>query len=198
MRGRTRRQHAPDRGTILAPVPAAGQPARGGTPPQYSLSYAFVPVTAHLDTQTGQTSQDGPQHQMTLAATFALHPEGQAGPEIAWQAQVAVSNGNAQVTQITEGVQAAWVMPFLNGALQVSALASAAAGVAQGRPDASGRVSMVPSAQVAAGGQVTYAIPGTNNHVLIGFQVQGSVTQTQGSNASLDFAPQGFLQIQWN
>ena len=176
----------------------AGAAGGGGNAPQYSLSYAFVPATAHVDARTGATSADGPQHQLAFGATISLHPDGVAGPEISWQAQVAGSGDTFTVQNVLQGPQAAWVVPFLNGALQISALASALGGMARGQADASGRVSLVPTVQVGAGGQVTYAIPGMSNHLLIGFQAAASVTATQGSNATVDFSPQAFLQVQWN
>src|SRR5262249_8036777 len=114
------------------------------------------------------------------------------------QLQVAADGDTFRVASILQGIQAAWVMPFLNGALQISALVSAATGASRGSPTASGTVAMVPTSQVGTGGQVTYTIPGTHGTVQVGFQVAASVTAQQGSNSTADFSPQGFIQIQWN
>jgi hypothetical protein len=166
--------------------------------PQYQLTYSFVPVTGHVDSKTGQVSADGPQHQATFAGNIALHPDGHAGPELAWQVQVAADAGTFKVANILQGLQAAWVVPFLDGALQLSAIATAAAGVAAGQPTLSGSVAMVPAAQAGVGGQMTYNLPGTGGKVQIGFQVAATVTAQQGSNPTADLAPQGFLQIVWH
>lgn len=157
-----------------------------------------MPVTGHVDIKTGQVSADGPQHQATFTGNIALHPDGQAGPELAWQVQVAADAGTFRVANILQGLQAAWVVPFLDGALQISAIATAAAGAAAGQPSPGGRISIVPAGQAGVGGQVTYNVPGTKGKLQVGFQVQATVTAQQGSNPTADLAPQGFLQVVWH
>ena len=43
---------------------------------------------------------------------------------------MAADAGTFKVANILQGLQAAWVVPFLDGALQISAIATVAAGVA--------------------------------------------------------------------
>jgi hypothetical protein len=58
-------------------------------------------------------------------------------------------------------------------------------------------VPLMPTVQLSAGGQVTYTIPGTGKHVLVGFQLAGQVTGIAGQGTTAALVPQGFVQVQW-
>jgi ABC-type arginine/histidine transport system permease subunit len=111
--------------------------------------------------------------------------------------QIAHSVKGYVLQNIQTGPQAQWVWPFLDGALQLQVLASALAGGANTGNDVIGAVPLVPTVQLSAGGQVTYAIPGTGKHVLIGFQLAGQLTGTAGQGTTGALVPQGFVQVQW-
>jgi hypothetical protein len=166
--------------------------AGGGDAPQYSLAYALQPQVP----QAGGSPAPA-QSQVSFTGTIALHPEGKSGPEIAWTVQIAHSVKGYVLQSIITGPQAQWVWPFLDGALQLQVLVSALAGGANTGNDVTGSVPLMPSVQLSAGGQVTYAIPGTGKHVLIGFQLAGQVTGTAGQGTTAALVPQGFVQVQW-
>jgi hypothetical protein len=169
-----------------------------GSPPNYQLSYNFVPITGHVDLKTHETSTDKPAHQLAFAANIQVHPDGEPGPELAWQVQVQTDGNSFSVASIMQGVQASWVIPFLDGALQIAALANAAVGVTKGQQSVSGDIPMLPTVQVGVGGQATYTIPGTGGKLQVGFQVPASITSQSGGATTADLSLQGFLQIQWH
>jgi hypothetical protein len=184
-----------DVATALAKLAVQPKTAAGAKPgPQYSIQFAFPASGVHVDTK-GQGSVDKLQSQTSYTGTFQLHPDGAAGPEIAWTVQVTATADKFVVQNILKGVQAQWVWPFLNGALQVQVIASALRGLANSGTDAKGKVAMVPMTQVGVAGQVTYAIFGQT--VLVGFQLQGSGTATGGMAPTADLVPMAFIQIQW-
>ena len=164
----------------------------GANAPQYSIAYALQP---------GVPQAGGPpapaQSQIAFTGTIALHADGASGPEVAWTVQIAHSVKGYVLQNIQTGPQAQWVWPFLDGTLQLQVLASALAGGANTGNDVIGAVPLVPTVQLSAGGQVTYAIPGTGKHVLIGFQLAGQLTGTAGQGTTGAVVPQGFVQVQW-
>lgn len=86
------------------------------------------------------------------------------------------------------GAQVAWVWSFLDGALQAGPQFQALVGASRAQQTATNRLEWVPTGQVGAGGQVQYAIPGLDGHVLIGLQAGASGTAAQGAGSTVDFA----------
>ena len=81
--------------------------------------------------------------------------------------------------------QAAWVIPFLKGALQMQTFVQAVAGInwVQEAGAASTTVQMkhYSMAQGVGGMQVVYTLPGTDKHLQLFVQAQKSITGTPSS-----------------
>ncbi len=171
-------------------VPPPKSKVGGTDAPQYNIAYAFQPKLP----QAGGPASPA-QTQVSFTGTVAMHADNKPGLEYAWTVQIARTAAGYVLQNIITGPQLQWVWPFLNNTLQLQVLASALAGGANTGNDVNGSIPMVPTAQLSAGGQVTYAIPGTGKHVLIGFQLAGQVTATEGQGTTAALVPQGIIQI---
>jgi hypothetical protein len=92
------------------------------------------------------------------------------------------------------GPQAAYVFAFLNGSLQLAPLVQLLGGYMRGERVADRVMRLQPTAQVGAGGQFAYVIPGTNEHLQIGGQAAASFTDPIGGTSTVDYGYQLFLQ----
>jgi len=171
-------------------VPPPKSKVGGADAPQYNIAYALQPKLP----QAGGPASPA-QTQISFTGTIALHADGKPGLEYAWTVQIARTANGFILQNIATGPQLQWVEPFLNNTLQIQVLASALAGGANTGNEVKGSMALVPTAQLSVGGQVTYVIPGTGKHVLIGFQLAGQVTATEGQGTTAALVPQGIIQI---
>jgi hypothetical protein len=175
-------------GKLVVPPPKSK--VGGADAPQFSVAYALQPQVP----QAGGPASPA-QTQISFTGTIAMHAENVPGWEKAWTVQIAHTAKGYVLQNITTGPQMQWVWPFLNNTLQIQVLASALAGGANTGNEVKGSMALVPTAQLSVGGQVTYVIPGTGKHVLIGFQLAGQVTATEGQGTTAALVPQGIIQI---
>jgi hypothetical protein len=171
-----------------------------------------------LVTRGASNSQDPPTWQVTGQITVPLHPEGQSGFEISAQGSVSFvmtqqgrivdgtltfSDPTATVTNVQGALQAAWVKPFLEGAIQYQAFAQVVGGaswVEDSTSVSSGTVTLKPAGMVqgVGGMQLVFVVPDTGGHVQMFIQLQTSVTRTSGQPSTLDLQGSGGVQIQFN
>jgi hypothetical protein len=161
------------------------------------LQFSIVD-TKHTGGPGGPTS-DKVGGQATYLVTLELHPKDKSGLEVSWGFQVTgfPDHGDPKwrVQNIVSGPQVSWVFSFLEGSLQFGPIAQGLVGVS--RAPVKDRMILTPTGQVALGGQIQYAIPGFNGHLLIGGQFASSFTDPQGSNATGDLAAQISLIIKF-
>jgi hypothetical protein len=187
-----------DSGKLLKPVPPLRVDGKGN-PPVLQLAWNFIPVTGHVDTQSGKKSKDDPQHQAQVQYTIQLHPEGKRGVEASGIANFTFDAKTNRLLNGGAGGQLAWVEPFFDGKLQVQAMVTALIGTAMNGQASNGSVPLAPTRmfQVGAGVQVMYSVPGFSNHLQVGFQLAPSLTQQGDTPATIDFGPAGIVQVQW-
>ena len=186
-------------GKQLQPIPPGRGGGDPGGPPGLQLAWNFVPVTCHVDTSTGQKSQDGPQYQAQLQYTIQLHPQGKRGVEISGTANVTFDAKTRKVLNGGGGTQLAWVESFFNGKVQLQAMVSALIGAALGGQAGGDSTQLAPTRmiQIATGVQVMYAVPDFGGHLQVGFQVAPSVTLQGAAAPTIDFGPAAIVQVQW-
>jgi hypothetical protein len=186
-------------GKQLQPIPPAPATKGAGNAPALQLAWNFVPVTCHVDTSTGQKSQDGSQYQAQAQYTFQLHEENKRGVEISAVANFTFDAKTRQLLNGGGGGQVAWVEPFFDGTLQVQMMVSALIGSALSGQPSNGSTQLVPvnMLQVATGVQVMYAVPGFNKHLQVGFQLAPSITKQGNTAPTVDFGPAAIVQVQW-
>jgi hypothetical protein len=173
----------------------------GATKSQVAIYMAIsFTRTTHFTPSTGQSSApDPPGVQGAIQATWELHPDGKPGAEVTWVGQVAVGQDPGspdkgfKVQSLLSGPQAAYVIPFLNGTLQLAPVIQMLAGVQ--RVQHEDRIyRLVPTTQVGAGGQAVYTIPGTNGHLQLGGQAAAAITDPARADLTVDYGYQVFLQ----
>ena len=180
--------------TLVAAVPKVpGNKAAksGGEVPDVSLNlqYTFTPETTHT-TSSGAQTKDQPAHAVSGTVTVAFHGDNESGWEISGTAQVTWfaddSHSAIQTQSALGGAQVAWVWSFLDGALTAGPMFQVLAGASRAQQKASNKLEWEPTGQVGLGGQVQYAIPGFNGHVMIGFQAGASGTVARGAEGTVD------------
>ena len=163
----------------------------GGGVPSVSmqLGYSFIPQTTH-DTASGGHSVDQPAHQIAGTLNVAFHADDKDGFEIGATAAITIFADDKDKPEIPQsafaGIQLAWVKSFLEGALTAGPLLSAVGGAARAQQTLTGKLEWAPTGQVGIGGQVQYAIPGFNGHVLVGAQAGVSATMSRGAESTID------------
>jgi hypothetical protein len=190
-------------GAITAHLGPERAPEPSTSRVSYSLSLSAV-LTGHIDPKTGQSLRpDQPGGQLALQVTWELHEEDKSGPELSWTAQVTGfqdpanvpgSTGSWQLQNVATGPQAAWVFAFLKGSLQVEPILQFLAGFQRGQQTGSTRFNLLPTSQVAAGGQLVVAIPGTDKKLQFGGQFTGAYTAPRGAPATIDYSETIILQ----
>jgi hypothetical protein len=169
-------------------------------------------LTRHETLVTKEKSTDPVTYQVTGQVALQLHGTGKMGFELAVQgsvsfvftrgaqtlASVTTDDVKATVTNVQMAGQAAWVIPFLNGALQMQTFVQAVAGInwVQEAGAASTTVHMkhYSMAQGVGGMQVVYTLPGTDKHLQLFIQAQKSITGTDPQSTQ-DL--QGAIGLQW-
>jgi Domain of unknown function (DUF4157) len=196
-----------DPGAVEGAVTARIGPERAPEPSTSRVSY-YLSVsgirTGHYDPSTGKSPKpDAPGVQTAIQVTWELHKENESGPELTWTAQVTTfedpanvpgSTNKWQLQSVYTGVQAAWVFSFLKGSLQVGPIAQLLEGFQRGQQTGSTRFSLLPTSQAGLGGQILYAIPGTDQKLQIGGQLTGAYTAPRGADATIDYAGSAILQ----
>jgi hypothetical protein len=189
------------------PAGTGGDQASTKPTTQASIQYQGN-LTGHRVIRTGQTSVDPGNTQITGQVTFMFHEEGDAGLELSVQGSVdftlsvqgnsktveglTVSNVQAILNNTQVAGQAAWVVPFFSGAIQLEPFVQLVVGInwsstPSALPPNSLRLSPVEASamgQVAGGGQAQWAVPGTKVNIFI--QGQGSVTAPAGADSTAD------------
>lgn len=154
-----------------------------------NLQYTFTPETTHT-TSSGAQTKDQPAHTVAGTVNVAFHADNESGLEISGTAQVTWfaddSHGPIQTQNAMGGAQVAWVWSFLDGALQAGPMFQVLAGASRAQQKASNKLEWEPTGQVGVGGQVQYAIPGFNGHVMIGIQAGASGTFAKGAEGTVD------------
>ena len=154
------------------------------------LQYTFTPKTVHTPVGGGADSSDQPAHAIAGQITMEFHAENEAGWEVSSLGQVTwfadEKGGHIQNQSGFTGAQVAWVWSFLDGALQAGPLVQALVGAARAQQKKTGKLEWAPTGQVAAGGQLQYAIPGFDGKVLVGIQAGVSGTDSKGSDPTVD------------
>ena len=187
----------------LAVATAAMPPGPAGpsaTRTALYLSYSLVEaVHADPKTPTKPGTADPVGEQLALQYTLEVHPENKSGVEVSWVAQLgwakdAGGERKLKVQQILSGPQAAYVFAFLDGALQITPMVQALAGVVRGEGTKDGIVKLRPATQVGGGGQIAYAVGDTGGHLQIGGQAAASWTDPQDAKSTFDYGAQIFLQ----
>jgi hypothetical protein len=169
--------------------PVKKSAADGGLNVSMQLGYTFTPETTHT-TAAGAVSKDQPAHQLSGTLNLAFHADNESGLEISATGQVTwfadEAGGHIQTQSGLGGVQVAWVWTFLEGALQAGPLFQALAGASRAQQTLSNKLEWAPTGQVGLGGQVQYAVPGFNGHVMIGMQAGISATTARGAEGTVD------------
>jgi hypothetical protein len=171
----------------------------------FSLSVSAV-RTGHFVTKTGQFAEpDNPGAQEAFQITWELHKENASGPEFSWivaqatqfqdPANIPGSKNRWEFQSGYTGFQAAWVFSFLKGSLQIGPIIQGLAGLQRGQQTASSKLTLLPTGQVAAGDQIIYAIPGTDQKLQIGGQFAAAYTAPSGAPTTIDFSES--VIIQW-
>ena len=185
-------------GKQLQPLPSAPGDAAVKLPP-LQFSWNFIPVTCHVDTSSGQKSQDGPQYQAQVQYTLQLHPEGKRGVEVSGLANFTFDAKTRKLLNGGGGGQVAWVESLFDGKVQLQAMVGALIGTALTVQPSGESVTLVPATmiQISTGVQVMYVVPDFGKHLQVGFQLAPSVTKQGGAPATFDFGPAAIVQVQW-
>ena len=155
--------------------------ARGGPTTQVIFGYTLVPRALQATSAPDPLNPLRTQHQFSFTITRAHHPDDSPGRESSFQGSVAL-NDSGDIVNLQAGGQEAMVAPLLHGWIQVSGLVQVMA-AANWSQSASGSVTVSPSVQAAAGGQilVTPTFRGgpltfLNGHIQLGAQILGTAT----------------------
>jgi hypothetical protein len=181
------------RDMLAAAVPTVPKSASSGAQNiSLYLQYTFTPETTHTPIAGGGNTSDQPAHALTGQMTWEFHGDNQAGAEVSAFGQLTWfaddKGGHIKNQSGFTGAQVAWVWTFLNGALQAGPLFQALVGASRAQQKMGDKLVWTPTGQVAAGGQIQYAIPGFKGHLLVGVQAVASATDATGSDATVDRA----------
>ncbi len=201
-----------DRNQVMrAVVVHLPRPAPGPSSSQVSFYLTFSIVrTLHFDVSERSPKFVRPDPlggQAAAQITLELHKENESGAELSWIGQLSTfqdapgpaqpTSGPYRLQSAYSGFQAAWVFAFLQGALQLQPIAQALIGYARAQQTVDGMIKFVPTGQLGVGGQIVYAIPGTNQQLQIGGQAAAAFTAPGGAHSTVDLAPSIFLQIKF-